>query len=389
MRIYYSFYLALLIPTDCSAIKYFTFDNVDSSEHSFASLVSAPNESLPESFTLCSSHVQNKLDGRGFFYLSDQNNRPWLTFRWVLKFGKLIFRIYIGNDPPSMLQIDNAEHFLLNSWNHVCVALDNNSGQISVSVNGNFAVVKMSPKDIPVCNSLKNRLHVRISGKSGHLEQFSGSVSNIQIYHGGSDTLGNIFEKACVQQGDYFAWEDMVWKKTGQQIKEREIEQKNLCSSSASFDVAIAEGQPLRDSVKTCQKLGHGSMTFASNKTELTRFLNWFKKAVPQGTCPYIWTPFSDVIKEGHYVNVDTNVKATFLPWAFSIPKNTGSDRTAVAIDVTLGAQPYVSAVEDYLDCFACTLRTNFSARIYGACHSSFVGRWINGYDKVSANTAS
>ena len=213
MRIYYSFYLALLIPTDCSAIKYFTFDNVDSSEHSFASLVSAPNESLPESFTLCSSHVQNNLDGRGFFYLSDQNNRPWLTFRWVLKFGKLIFRIYIGNDPPSMLQIDNAEHFLLNSWNHVCVALDNNSGQISVSVNGNFAVVKMSPKDIPVCNSLKNRLHVGISGKSGHLEQFSGSVSNIQIYHGGSDTLGNIFEKACVQQGDYFAWEDMVWKK--------------------------------------------------------------------------------------------------------------------------------------------------------------------------------
>ena len=97
----------------------------------------------------------------------------------------------------------------------------------------------------------------------------------------------------------------------------------------------------------------------------------------------------SDVIKEGHYVNVDTNVKATFLPWAFSIPKNTGSDRTAVAIDVTLGAQPYVSAVEDYLDCFACTIRTNFSARIYGACHSSFVGRWINGYDKVSANTAS
>ena len=121
----------------------------------------------------------------------------------------------------------------------------------------------------------------------------------------------------------------------------------------------------------------------------MTRFLNWFKKAVPQGTCPYIWTPFSDVIKEGHYVNVDTNVKATFLPWAFSIPKNTGSDRTAVAIDVTLGAQPYVSAVEDYLDCFACTIRTNFSARIYGACHSSFVGRWINGYDKVSANTAS
>ena len=141
MRICYSFYLALLIPRACSAIKYFTFDNVDSSEHSFASLVSAPNESLPESFTLCSSHVQNKLDGRGFFYLTDQNNRPWLTFRWMLKFGKLIFRIYIGNDPPSMLQIDNAEHFVLNSWNYVCIALETKSGQISVSVNGNLSVV--------------------------------------------------------------------------------------------------------------------------------------------------------------------------------------------------------------------------------------------------------
>ena len=370
-----------LNPTACFAIKYFTFGNIqsDSSNHSFVTLASAPDELLPESFTLCSSHLQSKVDGRGFYYLADENYQPWLTFRWDLHFGKFDFKIYFGDQSPSILQIDEVKEILPHKWLHVCLAIDPPSQTISVAINGEMMFDEMSLKDIPDrSGGLKKRFHLGIwyhHGEPKPLEQFFGSVSNVQIHRGGSETLRNILEEACLQEGNYLAWENMTWTQTGKHIEEKEIEKGNLCLKSATFDVAIAEGQTQIDSAKTCRRLGHGSMTFANSENELVKLVDWIKNASPEGRCRYIWTPFTDIDKEGHYVNMDTNKEQKFLPWSSSSPKKAGIDKHAVVIDSSLGSKPYLVSVGDYRNCFACTLRTNFSARIHGACQSSFLGQ--------------
>ena len=377
----------LLIPTSCFSVKYFSFGNLDNDSpgHSFATLVSAPDESLPESFTLCSTHLQQKLDGRGFYYITDENNKPWLTFRWKLRFGKVDFKIYFGSQPPSILYVDDVDEIVPNNWYNVCLAVDIITGKISLAVNGRLLFQRMSLKDIPtplkLSTSLKDRLHIGLwyhYGKSTPLEQFFGSVSNIQIHRGGTDTLENILKVACYQQGDFLAWENMKWKHTGKHVEENEIEQNYLCSRNTTLDVAFPVKQAQRDSVRTCQKLGHGSMRYKTSKTELTRFMAWFEGAVPEpmGWCRYIWTPFSDAGEEGHYVSLDIGEDAKFLPWALSMPIKGGREN-AIAIDVSFGENPYMTALGDYLNCFACTVKANFSARIYGACHSSFIGRLI------------
>ena len=189
----------LLIPTACFAVKYFSFGNLenDSAGHSFATLVSAPDESLPASFTLCSSHQQQKLDGRGFYYLTDENKKPWLTFRWKLKFGKVNFKIYFGSQ--SIHYVDDVDEIVPNNWYNVCLAVDILTGKISLAVNGRLLFQRMSLKDIPLklSTGLKDRLHIGIwynYGESAPLEQFFGSVSNIQIHHGGTETLENILK---------------------------------------------------------------------------------------------------------------------------------------------------------------------------------------------------
>ena len=128
--------------------------------------------------------------------------------------------------------------------------------------------------------------------------------------------------------------------------------------------------------MRMCQKLGHGSMTYKTSKKELTTFLAWFEGTVPQGSCRYIWTPFSDAAEEGHFISLDDGEDAKFLPWALSLPKR-GRGEHAIAIDVSHEEKPYITTLGDYHNCFACTIRANFSARIYGACHSSLIGTLI------------
>ena len=112
-------------------------------------------------------------------------------------------------------------------------------------------------------------------------------------------------------------------------------------------------------------------MVYATSQSKLAAFLEWFKKSVPEDVCRYIWTPFFDVANDGRFFSLDENKMATFLPWAESLTH----EQRAIAIDITLGSNPYVATVGNYLDCFACTIKTNFSARIFGACQSSFIGR--------------
>ena len=368
----------LFLPLASSAVKYFTFGNLEAGEvnQSYATLASAPTESLPEAFTVCSSHKQDKLDGRGFYFITDEKNRPWMTFRWKLKFGKESFKIYFGDQAQTTLYIDNMEDEIVpNNWYHVCIASDIANGYISLAVNGKLQFDNMPLKDIPKRKGgLQDRLRIGIwyyHGQISPLEQFYGSVSNLQIHRGGPQTLENILKVAGHQQGDYLAWDNMKWNQIGKSIEENEIEHDKLCSPDTTYDIAIPEGQTQRDSVKTCQKLGNGNMVYATSQSKLAAFLEWFKKSVPEDVCRYIWTPFFDVANDGRFYSLDENKMATFLPWAESL----SHEQRAIAIDVTLGPNPYVATVGNYLDCFACTIKTNFSARIFGACQSSFIGR--------------
>ena len=47
---------------------------------SFATVTSVPEEKLPDSFIICSTTRQTKIDGKRPFVLYGEDNNPWLAF---------------------------------------------------------------------------------------------------------------------------------------------------------------------------------------------------------------------------------------------------------------------------------------------------------------------
>ena len=63
-------------------------------------------------------------------------------------------------------------------------------------------------------------------------------------------------------------------------------------------------------------------------------FTEWFLWRI-DGSCSWLWTPFSDEEKEGVFLDMNSKKQASFLPWKLNQP-NGGREENFVTIDMIL-----------------------------------------------------
>ena len=73
---------------------------------------------------------------------------------------------------------------------------------------------------------------------------------------------------------------------------------------------------------------------FVVSKLCLQAFTEWFQRKT-DGSCTWLWTPYSDEEKEGVFLNLNSQEQASFLPWKQNQP-NGGREENFVKIDMNL-----------------------------------------------------
>ena len=93
------------------------------------------------------------------------------------------------------------------------------------------------------------------------------------------------------------------------------LKKTNICNPQETYHLAFPSGVTQDVALKICKKLGSGQMSAMSNDTELKSYMKWFQGKVPPGTCEEVWTPYSDAVTEGNFVNLNNGLPAKYLPW--------------------------------------------------------------------------
>ena len=95
------------------------------------------------------------------------------------------------------------------------------------------------------------------------------------------------------------------------------------------------------------------------------------------GTCPYVWTPLSDKISEGFFLNMNDNSSDTvqYQMWEKGQP-NGGENENYVAIAIQTAALQDVDE-NSRLFCSTCSLSSSLLLRLDGLCEHSFIGNFF------------
>ena len=130
---------------------------------------------------------------------------------------------------------------------------------------------------------------------------------------------------------------------------------------------------------------------FVVSKLCLQAFTEWFQRKT-DGSCTWLWTPYSDEEKEGVFLNMNSQEQASFLPWKQNQP-NGGREENFVKIDMNLfqdenkvkfclnltksNCQKKVELVDsggDSPGCASCQLHNFLLLHLEGLCDHSFLG---------------
>ena len=172
-------FLLLFIVSSVESVPVFHFEqqhSLHSSDLSYATLARNPQPALPERsstlslsfslslhfldrFLLCSSHMQQKLDGWGFYQLYGNHGDPWFTIKIVEVKAAAFLWMQMGR---VWYKITEIEEFKLYLWYHICLDVDFKSNTVLVAVNEKRMTVDVSLTQLQekVPNDLKNKFFI-------------------------------------------------------------------------------------------------------------------------------------------------------------------------------------------------------------------------------------
>ena len=313
--------------------------------------------------------------GSGHYYISDTEGSSWLSLRWKLRGGRVWLKAWLGYTGVELGQIEEPRPDV---WYRSCLSVDMDNMVVSMAVNGKMLANSSVTGNMRTSNitTLRKNIHIGVWYKhkaTPSKYQFSGAISNIQIYEGGDLSSLSLLQPGCGPPGDLLAWQDMDWKNNGASLNITEEDEHTVCSPKETYDIAFPSGLSQQEAVTTCQKLGGGRMSTVDTPEELAAYLQWFQRSSPPGSCQSIWTPYWDADMEGHYVNREEGEPAAFLAWYPTDPDG-GVDQNAVAIMPSLGLTSMVDTEENMHNCFSCVLNSSFSISHMGACKDTYLG---------------
>ena len=363
------------------ALKVFDFEEVvltDGANLSYAQLSSAANFSLPDTFILCSSHIQAKIHDKTFYVLYDVDNAPWFSVSIWEYNGEIT--LWADVRYGIWFKIGIIEKPWTNFWIHICVEIDLISGRLSSSINGGPAFT-LDAIELEKYNSGELRLTIGLSDHSWDAkEQFPDSVTNINIFHSSMERdIEEMSSNPCVfaSAGDYMAWQDMKWDKTGDNVREVELAEDVICDETTTYMVPLPMKLSWTETKQTCSNLGHAEITESKTEEELKTFVEWFNRK--HGPCKDIWTPFNDEDEEGIFVSTNTGMPASYLSWMWGQP-NGGNHQNIVAIRQKIEGEN--SSMMGYHDdkestefCGSCTLDKRTVFTLWGRCEHTYLGK--------------
>ena len=324
---------------------------------------------LPEIFTLCSSIKETSVDGSSFFTIYGEDGKHWLSLSiWVTQ-KKITMWVKVST---VFKKIKLIQTFMMNFWIHVCIFVDVNSGDLSISLNGEqpisfkFPELKMQrPK------TLENKIFLGLSKNQesqGQL-QFIGSIANVNVFASKDATdIINLSENLCDQMGDIIN-PQTEWVNVGL-VKENEEENWEICNKNQTYRVAIPAKMNWNEALKICNKLGSGNVTQSINSEDTGYSISLFEAM--NTSCANIWTPFTDERTEGQYVSAISGKFGTYLPWELDEPDG-AEEENYVAID--LSSQGYVDTDSNYLLCVSCDLHVNLEFSLVGVCKDTYFSK--------------
>ena len=341
-------------------------------------LSSASDEDLPDSFVLCSSHKQKKVDGKTPFTLYGEDGSPWLAFSIWLWNSKVV--LFADVQRGTWLRFHEISPPWTHVWLHVCAAVDTMTGNLTLSLNGKEAMTKHSEKlktnKPPLLNghlSLGMTNSSRLSTRSGGIRQFYGSITNLNILLCQQRTnVQELTKKPCYIRGDFLAWSDMRFSESNN-FKMKEVEWE--CEEQENMrEVRLPIMTSWLEANKTCTTLGNGHLSQLDSKDNKQCWSKRTERIKPEGICNKFWLPISDDAEEGFFRNTVTKKIERLLPWKFGAAQG-GRDYNFVGMAWEGYKWQFHDLSGNESMCVVCDICVKAIFKLRGLCTTSFFGK--------------
>ena len=355
-----------------TTIKVLSFNSSSKDHLSSALLVQSTTQVLPERFIACFSMKQDKTE-RGPLLIRDKNNQPWVALK-ILNYGGQI--ALWGEVSQSEWWVFQELTTSWKFWTHICGDFDTVTGNITVSVDGSPSVTKTFERlreGKPA--NLDRKLEIGKSESAlayGGNSPFIGEVSNVHFhFFDESLSVETLSGDPCRRKGSYLGWSDMSFVLEGENVFQVEESESEVCAVKPEFYKLILPVKATWPKANhLCNVIGRGNMTEAENDSDLVDIAFAMRNILE--SCPAVWLPLSDELKEGVWKNTNTNSESNFLNWADGQPNGLRNQNHAVLILDSLTFGDFAAEDEH---CVSCTLSTGATLVLRGACKDSFLSK--------------
>ena len=341
----------------------FTFNGTSPTSNANLSYAYLVNDlDLLDEFILCASVKQARFDDVGFYVISGNDSKEWLTTQLSTWSDDIWLTIWWDE---SAYWVGKLQDPMLNIWHHICLRFDLMTNEIEASVNGQL-VGRIVGKNIS--NKPDN---VRIKIGLGHDNgQFLGSITNIKVME-----KGNTFNTSSMpckhRQSNILSWSPENWTLVGSQWSLIEEFEDRVCVPNDFYDLAIPSKMTIHESMDICRhKLNNSIIPFEQDNEQFLRYVAWHVK-ITGAACPFIWTPLTKMTSEGLFFNMNNNNETTIQNWARGQP-NGGKNENHVVIKVVHRA--LADASQDDKFCSSCRISNMLLLQLDGRCEHSLIG---------------
>ena len=203
--------------------------------------------------------------------------------------------------------------------------------------------------------------------------QFSGQVTNINIFRGEKYILSDLAFGICQQNvSPDIPWEAMRWDQLGgsENLDIGEIDLEEICARVSEEPVTLPLIWNFNTALETCKKLGNGKITGFVHPENLSEVDFMALYGNKYKGCEYFWTPYSDEKEEGHYYDVYTEDEISSFDWESGQPNG---ERIENILGLTSRINKFRDIDKEADVCASCTVPHKV-VYMRGVCKHSYLG---------------
>lgn len=300
-----------------------------------------------ENISICSSHKLfqiNKYSGV-FYSIYEQNETrasPWLnigfldvdTGFWAIFKGILGTFFHMS---PEITLSGNYWYFVktfdksaILDWIHLCIQINFLQQKIYFSFNGGDNISTESLESFTNLSSFSIELGI-VNNSWLETKSVRGKVTNLNIFYDSQEPLHKLSGIICnAAPKPDVNLEKHTNKLLGASVKEFDIDLEYICQKQNNTSIMLPFGWDFKKALKICRSMGNGSIFAFDNPENLTGID--FKYIFGESFFKFkeVWTPFTDVIKDGLFINVYDGKVIENIDWSWNQPNGGRQENNVV-----------------------------------------------------------